>query len=414
MGKLVFALLLALAAADKWALLIAGSNGYGNYRHQSDICHMYQLLHNKGGFPEDHVIVMMYDDIANNAQNPVKNNLINKPNGPNVYPGVPHDYTGNNVNKQQFLAALSGDDKTTHGRKVIKSTEDDEIFVYYSDHGSTGLIAMPSGDYLYSNELMNTLKSMASQKKFKQLVFYLEACESGSMFANILPSNINIYATTAANPSESSYAYYYDSSRRTYLGDEYSVKFMEDDDDSDYNMETFQQQYVVIKNATKGSHVCQYGDMSISKQQLSDFLTVKNRGRWTGPLRDLDIKAEAVDSRDVKLALLTHQFEDTNDVAEKLTLSQQIAQEKAERALADTRFGALWTAVAGNKLFVPQVPLLEDAAGWRCYQNSVRMFEAKCGKLTDYSLKHAKTFSTLCAQGFAPEKISSAIFEICA
>ena len=31
-------------AKDHWAVLIAGSSGYGNYRHQSDVCHAYQVL----------------------------------------------------------------------------------------------------------------------------------------------------------------------------------------------------------------------------------------------------------------------------------------------------------------------------------------------------------------------------------
>lgn len=39
-----------------------------------------------------------------------------------------------------------------------------------------------------------------------------------------------VYATTAANPSESSYACYYDEERSTYLGDWYSVNWMEDSD----------------------------------------------------------------------------------------------------------------------------------------------------------------------------------------
>jgi legumain len=44
------------------------------------------------------------------------------------------------------------------------------------------------------------------------------------MFDQVLPSNINIYATTAANPTESSYACYYDSLRQTYLGKNLSNK----------------------------------------------------------------------------------------------------------------------------------------------------------------------------------------------
>jgi hypothetical protein len=55
---------------------------------------------------------------------------------------------------------------------------------------------------------------------FGQLVFYLEACESGSMFMDI-DTNINIYTTTASSPYESSYACYYDNVYMTYVGDCY-------------------------------------------------------------------------------------------------------------------------------------------------------------------------------------------------
>ena len=61
-------------------------------------------------------------------------------------------------------------------------------------------------------------------------MFYVEACESGSMFDKLLPKNINVYATTAANSEESSYACYYDDNLQTYLGDLYSVNWMEDSD----------------------------------------------------------------------------------------------------------------------------------------------------------------------------------------
>lgn len=41
---------------------------------------------------------------------------------------------------------------------------------------------------------------------------------------------VSVYATTAANPRESSYACYYDKKRGVYLGDVYSVKWMENSD----------------------------------------------------------------------------------------------------------------------------------------------------------------------------------------
>ena len=52
---------------QNWAVLVAGSNGWYNYRHQADVCHAYQILH-KNGIPDSNIIVMMYDDLAKNKQ----------------------------------------------------------------------------------------------------------------------------------------------------------------------------------------------------------------------------------------------------------------------------------------------------------------------------------------------------------
>ena len=52
-----------------------------------------------------------------------------------------------------------------------------------------------------------------------------------------------VYATTAANGHESSYACYYDKKRKTYLGDLYSVNWMENSDVSNLNTETLASQF---------------------------------------------------------------------------------------------------------------------------------------------------------------------------
>jgi len=92
------------------------------------------------------------------------------------------------------------------------------------------------------------------------LVIYIEACESGSMLDD-LPNNINIYATTASNAVESSYACYYDEKRQTYLGDLYSVNWMEDTDAEDITKETLFKQFQVTRKNTNLSHVMEYGDL---------------------------------------------------------------------------------------------------------------------------------------------------------
>jgi legumain len=89
---------------------------------------------------------------------------------------------------------------------VLESGADDNVFINFSDHGAPGLIAFPKS-YLYEKDLTTTFDYMFENKKYSKLVFYLEACESGSMFLN-LPTNTNIYALSAANPTESSWGYY--------------------------------------------------------------------------------------------------------------------------------------------------------------------------------------------------------------
>lgn len=75
----------------------------------------------------------------------------------------------------------------------------------------------------------------------------MEACESGSMFQD-MPNNLNIYALSAANPNESSWAAYCGSDAVIHkknigscLGDLFSVSWMEDTDNhkdlSNYSLE---------------------------------------------------------------------------------------------------------------------------------------------------------------------------------
>jgi legumain len=37
-------IILSYINCDNWAVLVAGSNGYWNYRHQSDVCHAFHIL----------------------------------------------------------------------------------------------------------------------------------------------------------------------------------------------------------------------------------------------------------------------------------------------------------------------------------------------------------------------------------
>ncbi|KAM9447104.1 legumain-like [Clarias gariepinus] len=174
----------------QWVLLAAGSKDWENYRHQADVCHAYQAVH-RNGIPDQQIVVMMYDDIAYNPQNPVPGNIINVPDGPNVYLGVPKNYTGQDVSADNFLAILSGNVaavKKTGPKKVIRSGENDTIFIYLADHGGHGIFCFPNST-LHADDLIKTVHTMAMNHKFSKMVIYIEACQSGSMLEKLADSN---------------------------------------------------------------------------------------------------------------------------------------------------------------------------------------------------------------------------------
>lgn len=176
MRFLLSALATCLAVADDWAVIVAGSNSYGNYRHQADACHAYQIVH-KFGIPDSRVIMMYYNDIAHNVENPYKGKIFNKPTpagtpGEDVYAGCPLQYTGRNVTVEKFIAVLTGDEAVAKGLPVLKSTASDRVFVNFVDHGGPGIIAFPSGE-MTSTQLKTALTTMHTKQMYSKLVFYL-------------------------------------------------------------------------------------------------------------------------------------------------------------------------------------------------------------------------------------------------
>ncbi|MFH4979350.1 hypothetical protein AB6A40_006059 [Gnathostoma spinigerum] len=115
---------------------------------------------------------------------------------------------------------------------------------------------------------------MHNEKRYANLVFYLETCFSGSMFNNLLPEDINVYALTAANPYHSSYACFCEEGFAKglhCLGDCFSYAWISDSTWSDPKSETLQEQYEIVKEETTSSIVSRYGQMSIREKPIAEF-----------------------------------------------------------------------------------------------------------------------------------------------
>ncbi|CAG2103869.1 unnamed protein product, partial [Medioppia subpectinata] len=169
------------------------------------------------GIPESNIIVMFYDDIANSTHNPTPGIVINERGGPDLYKGVPKDYTGKEVTPENFLAVMQGDPELAkQGKKVVNSGPNDHVFIYFGDHGSTEMLMFPS-TYLKASDLNKALVSMHNKHRFAELAIYIDACESGSMFRNILADNIKVYATSSSDYNELSWFWNWDDKYDTWL-----------------------------------------------------------------------------------------------------------------------------------------------------------------------------------------------------
>ena len=204
-----------VAAGDNWAVLIASSCGFDNYRHQSDAHHACELLIAQGMDPEK-IIFLACDDVAYASENPFPGEIFNDPHGDNVYNPEALDYVRQDLTPEMFMAVMMGDKTAANGGKVLRSTIEDNVFVFFVDHGAPGILAFPNWNndghkftFFYGDQLMATLEYMFNNRMYKEMVFYVEACEAGSMFID-LPDDMNIYTMTASNEDKSSWAIHCD------------------------------------------------------------------------------------------------------------------------------------------------------------------------------------------------------------
>ncbi|XP_077993331.1 legumain-like [Glandiceps talaboti] len=407
------------SAGDTWVIIIAGSNGWYNYRHQADACHAYQIVH-KNGIPDERVVVMMYDDIANNPENPTPNIIINRPNGTDVYGGVVKDYTGMDVTPDNFLNILQGNAAAMQGigsGKVIASGPNDHVFVNFVDHGAPGIVAFPAGGELHANDLNNAIQSMYQQQKYSKIVLYFEACESGSMFENLLPANINAFATTASNAEESSYACYYDAKRQTYLGDVYSVMWMEDSDKEDLTTWTLQQQFQIVKQETNTSHVQEYGDLSMGSLAVDEFQGNVNSVKKPAKMSYKPVPFDAVPAPDVPMAILQHRLSASTTPSQRQEIVKEMSKLFQMRELVTDTVreiveSSTESSEQAERIINTRKTKLQSHF---CYKAAVRHFADHCFSLNtnEYPLRHLYVFVNMCEEKVPISSMTEAMDKVC-
>jgi legumain len=258
---------------------------------------------------------------------------------------------------------------------------------------------------------------MSDKGMFNKLVFYLEACEAGSVFDKQLPANIEVYAVTASGTDESSWGTYCPGEEgqnggamvagidiESCLGDLFSVNWMEDADRVGVK-ETLEAQYLTVQNKTDLSHVMQYGDVSYTDLPTGTFIASMSRMLQTQQKMLQEEEAQrknSVPSRDIPLHLLYNKYKKTAAGAAKRAAMKALAKEAQMRAQVDEVFEAFAESAvkmagqgveAVEPLFaIPFTPIVHNA----CMNEVEDMWRFTCGGWNDYSTQYASVIINAC------------------
>jgi legumain len=355
--------------------------------------------------------------------------------------------------------------------RVVEAGPSDRLFLYYSDHGAPGLLGMPSGDFVYADQLHAALKHRARRGGFREAVVYVEACESGSIFEGLLDPKLRIYATTAANGAESSWGTYCpgmgpgaDGKREipTCLGDLYSVAWMEDAErEAAPGGETLAKQYDRVRarvsaNGTyaQGSHVERFGALPMAQEEACEFegaAAAAPRGRFAallpgsaggGAAALAPQEYTTLPQREASLAPLMAAAARGAGTPAGAAAAAALAAERARRAALDaavlaavhgvvrahagasSALGGLLAARGGDARALaadavaaplaraPGRPVVDD---WGCLRAMMGAWAGACGAPLDqdHGARHARAFANLCNAGAAPAQLRTAAAGAC-
>jgi glycosylphosphatidylinositol transamidase (GPIT) subunit GPI8 len=249
-----------------WALLVAASSGWENYRHQADVLAQYQLLR-KYGVPDDHIVLVSADDVASDGRIPDHGVVRDEVGGPNLRAGAQFDYHLADINAGDLLSILAGR-RSPALPTVLHSGPDDDVYVFLAGHGDEhglylGLTTpVPGLNARYSvltpDDLQHTIAEMAAGHRYRRMLVAVEACKGGTLGVGLdSPGAVLI---SGASPVEDSLSAKYDPQGQVWLADQFSFELSKAEAKApDLSLDQLQQRLYLRVN---GSHVSAYGDAS--------------------------------------------------------------------------------------------------------------------------------------------------------
>lgn len=242
------------ALDQRWALLVATSSGWENYRHQADVLNMYQILR-QHGYDDSHIVLIIEDDLTNHSNNPTPGVIRSRVGGENVRQGAVIDYHTSQLQPSDLTDILLG---RSSGRlpEVIRADSDDNVLIFWSGHGTpVGMNWMGDGLFRYADAdaMLSALEQAGS---YRRLLWLAETCYSGGV-ASAVENHKSMLSFTAANAHETSKADVHDLDMDVWLSNRFTAT-LHDCLTTDTSISMRDLYYRLFQN-TVGSHVCVFG-----------------------------------------------------------------------------------------------------------------------------------------------------------
>lgn len=238
--------------ADNWAVVVATSDTWVNYRHQADALAMYQLL-KRHGYDDDHIILVMENNIAYNENNLYPGEVRVRTDGENLYHDVNVDYHLSDINIDDLHEIMMGN-SSTRLPHVISPTANDNVIVFWCGHGEENQL-MWGDNSISASSVRNILEDMSNAGKFRKIMFAIDACYSGSI-GEACKGIPGVIFVSAANANESSKADMKDKKMGIWLSNGFTRAFQEQiDEDPTISLRDL---YYVLARRTVGSHATIY------------------------------------------------------------------------------------------------------------------------------------------------------------
>ena len=253
---------------DNYAVLVAGSEGWYNYRHQADVLGFYHYLKGKG-YDDDHIILIMADDIAYNEMNPLQGVVRREISGENLYENVQIDYKLGDLTLKDLKQILTSGPSEKYP-VTLGSSENDNVLFFWSGHGTKKGWSWKETEDV-SPEFA---REMFSAMKFRKQFAIIETCYSGVVGEGCtgIPG---LLMMTAANPYEPSKAYAFDDEIGVDLSNTFTASILSH---LEQNPQTvIRDLYLHAFDKTNGSHVMVYNSDWYGSLYLNDM-----REYWPG------------------------------------------------------------------------------------------------------------------------------------